>query len=154
MGRCDSDGDIFQRTAEASHGMAFKMGQHQHGIIIFQMSAHKVLLNLLSALHGQFQFALFVHDINFGDFGPAVLIHGFPVSRCRITFSFIGRVALHNRAVHLLNHGLPEVRPDKVLISHFPGMQLDCHLAGKICTQRSVQPEDCLRCDVLCKIHF
>lgn len=102
----DADGDILQCSAIASHGMPFKMGQHQEGIIIGQIGPHIVDLNPLAIRDGQRRLARLIHDVHLTDAGPAVLLHGSPMLFGGIALSLIGGVAFHYRAGNMVNDGL------------------------------------------------
>ena len=49
-----------------------------------------------------------------------------------VTAAFIGRVALHHRAAHMIYDLFPEVRAEEILVSRFTGMDFDGHIAGEL----------------------
>ena len=144
--------NIFQRSAVTAHRMALKMRQHQHGIIIFQMIADKVFLDYLSAVHRQFQIAVFVENIDGKQLGPAMLFHCVPVGFRRIALSFISGVAFHDRAVYFVDHRFHEFRTQKVLVADFAAVQLHRDLAFKLPAENFFHFDHFLRSDDFGKI--
>ena len=130
------------------------MGEHQQGVIVDQVSAHKIFLNLFAVGDGQFQIAFLVHDVHRGGGGPAVEIHGVLVSAGGVASAVVGGVALHNGAAHLVDHGLHKVRAQEVLVAWFAGVELDGHLAGKLYAQSVVQAEHGGRGEVGGEVYF
>lgn len=101
MGRGDSNADVFQRAAEASHSMPLEMGQHQDGIIVGQMLAHNILLQMKTALHRDIHLTEFIHDITGSHGLESVIFDGLPMLFGVLTLTAVGRTALDNRAVEL-----------------------------------------------------
>ena len=95
----NADGHVFQRAAETAHGVAFEVGEHQDGVVVVQMCADEIFLELLAAGDGKGEIAVLVHDVAGGDVHKAVFLHGLPVSGCGVAAALIGGVALYNRTV-------------------------------------------------------
>ena len=148
VGGSHADGQLLQRAAEAAHGVPLKVGQHQHGIIVFKILAHMVLFDNLSVRDGQDQIgALGVQQIHGKAAAPAVLHEKPEVLVGGVPLPVVGGVALHNGAAHMLDDGLPEFRPEKVLIAFLPGVQLDCHIPGQFLSSQLIKLHHLFRCD-------
>ena len=152
--RGDSDGDILQGAAEAAHGVPFKMGKHQDGIIILKILSHIIDGNLFPALHRQLQFPVLIHDIHPEMLRPAMCLHGFPMLLCGIPLSFIGCIAFHNGAVYGFYYLLHKIRTDKILVPHLSGMYFDCRFPGKPASQNPVPTLHCFGGKFFCKINL
>ena len=84
---------VFQRAAETAHGVAFEVGEPQDGVVVVQMCADEIFLELLAAGDGKGEIAVLVHDVAGGDVHKAVFLHGLPVSGCGVAAALIGGVA-------------------------------------------------------------
>ena len=132
VGRSQSDGNILQGAPKSAHGMPLEMGQHQHGIIVFDMVAHEILLNLLSLRYGQLHLPLLIQDVHGRDVRPAVELHGVLMRLSSVACALIGRVALHDSAFHPVHRGLHEIRPQEVLVPHLAGVELHRHFSRQL----------------------
>ena len=150
----DADGDVLQRAAEAAHGVALEVGQHQQGVVVLQVRAHIVLLDHLAGRDGQLHVPVPVQDVHRGGVRPAVLLHGLPVGGGGVPAPVIGGVALHDGAVHRLDHGLHQVGADEVLVPRLAGVELHRHLALQLHAQGGVQPEQGLRGELAGEIYL
>ena len=72
----------------------------------------------------------------------------------RVALAGIGGVALNDGAVYGLDHRLPELGRQKVLVARFAGVHLDGDLAGQIETHGLVELHDLFRRDLLGKINL
>ena len=150
-----ADGQLFQCAAVAAHGVPLEMGQHQHGIVLRQIFAHKILLNDLAVRDGQLHVRAFrVQQVHLEPVAPAVGGQGFPVLFGGVALPVIGGVAFHHGAAHRLNGGFPEFRAQEVLVAHLAGMQLDGHIAGQFLAGEPVQLQYLFRCDGAGKKHL
>ena len=120
------------------------------------MPANIILLNLIATRcrDAKLQLALFIHDVHIRNGCPSMQLHGLPMIHGGIPLSLIGGITLDNRSMNLIDHWLPECRPDKVLIAHLTGMHLDSHLSGKCLSQRIVQLYYRLRCNFSAHIYL
>ena len=88
-----ADADIFIRTAEAPHDMAFEMGEGQHGIIIQHILPDGHLTEPLAALNGEQSRSIFIRDIHRTEC-PAVDFERPAMFFGRITITFIIGIGL------------------------------------------------------------
>ena len=72
----------------------------------------------------------------------------------RVALAGIGGVALNDGAVYGLDHRLPELGRQKVLVARFAGVNLDGDLTGQLETHGLVELHDLLRRDLLGKINL
>ena len=70
---------VLQHAAESTHGMPLEVGQVDHEIIVLQVGAYDVVLQMLRVLDRQLHFAFFVHDVNGGDIVVTTLGDGLTV---------------------------------------------------------------------------
>ena len=59
-----ADGEVFQCTAVAAHGMALEVVEGKHEVIVGHVSSHNVLLDLGLILYGDANLVVLVHDIH------------------------------------------------------------------------------------------
>ena len=91
-----SDGELFERTAEAAHRVALEVGKNEHGIIIFDILADQILLDVLAVRDGELKIGtLGIENVDIEELAPAVFDHRAAVG--------VGRVALAG------THGLVEL---------------------------------------------
>lgn len=108
--RPQADGDILDRPAVARHGVALEMGQNQVRIILPEMLAHKVFLEVCSTVDRQGHGAVLIQNDHIGDVCEAVVLCHLIVHGGAGPGASVGGVALHDGAVHLLNHILDQRR--------------------------------------------
>lgn len=140
-----ADGQLLQGAAEAAHGVALEVGQDQHGIIVCHVLAHIVLVNFMTFGNVQHHvWALGVQQVNVKMLAPAVLFEGSQVLLGGVPGAFVGGVAFYHRAGNGFDHGLPEVRPQEILVAFLAGVQLHGNLAGQGDAQSPVKLHDLL----------
>ena len=150
-----TNGKLFQCTAVSAHGMPFKMGKHQHGVIIYNILSYKVFPDGLTARYIQFQIRAFtIQQVYFKTFAPSMLIQRFQMPLSRISGTFVSSIAFHHRTAYKLDHRLEKLRFEKVLISFFARMKLDSHPAVQFPSGHFVQFQHHFRADSVCKIYF
>jgi hypothetical protein len=71
-----------------------------------------------------------------------------------VTATFIGRVALHHRAAHMIYDLFPEVRAEEILVSRFAGMDFDGHITRELLAQTLKKSQYGFRGDFGSKINF
>ena len=119
--------------------MPLKVGQNQHGIVIYNILTHKILVYDLTAGDRQLQIRSFrIQKIHRKMLQPAVVGKELLMPRCGVAMALIRSIALHHRASDMIDHRLPEGRTQKVLIALFAGMHLHRHLAGQLLTQQAI----------------
>ena len=141
--RSTAYGELLERTAVASHGMAFEVSQNKHGIIVENVLAQIVFLQDLAVRDGPDHIRTFrVHQVNSEDLVPAVILDQCQMLRCMVPYAAegiaIGCIAFHDGAVHFLHHRLPEIRTQEVLVSFLAGMHLDRDFAGEVDPQQMI----------------
>ena len=94
---------VLQHTAEAGYGVSFEVGEVNQKIIVCQMAAYEVVLNVCRILYGQLHFTFLVHQIHIGNVKKTVVAYRLPMA-CRIRSSaLISSVAFHDGSVHLVH---------------------------------------------------
>ena len=88
--------------------------------------------------------ALGIQQVHMEMLAPAVLFQGSQVLLGGVPGAFVGSVALHHRAGNGFDHGLPEVRPQEILVAFLAGVQLHGDLAGQGDAQGLVKLHDLL----------
>ena len=159
LGRRAADGQLLERAAVAAHGVALEVRQHQHGIVVEDVLAQQVLLEHLAVGDVPHDVGtLGVHQVDGEVFAPAVVLDQLPVGLGMVAHAAIGvaigGVALHDRAVDRLDHRLPELGAQEILVSLFAGVQLDRDLAGELQPQQAVQLHHLFRADFAGKVYF
>ena len=153
--RSVADGQLLQRTAVATHGMALEMGQHQGRVVIGQILAHIVFLNHLAVGNVQHQIgARCVQQIHRKILLPAVLFKQLQVLFGGITLSLVCRIALDDGATHMIHHRFPEIGPQEILVALLAGMDLDGHISGQLLVQQLIHLQHLFGCDSFRKIDF
>ena len=71
-----------------------------------------------------------------------MLLHRPPMRFGGVSRAVIGCIAFHNGSAHRIDSRLKELRTQEILISRFPGMQLDRNLALKVNTKQLVQSQN------------
>ena len=150
-----ADGELLQRAAEAAHGMALEVGEDQHGVIVSDVLAQKVLLDALALGDGELQVGtLGVQQVHGEVLAPAVLFQQGHVLLSGVAGALIGGVALHHGAVHGLDHGLPELGLQEVLVPLLTGVELHGHFAGQGLAGGLVEGDDLFRGDLTGEINL
>ena len=111
------------------------MSEVDHEVVLLDVLADEVVLQMLLVFDREFDFALGIHDIDGGDGSEAVVLDGLEMGFGRRTLAGVGRVALHDGAVHLLHQILDESRLEEVVAARLTGTNLDSNLAGGLATQ-------------------
>ena len=125
----DADGHVLQRAAQAPHGVALEVGEHEDGVVVVDVGAYKVFLELLAAGDGDGDVAVLVHDVAGGDVHKAVLLHGLPVGGGGVAAALIGGVALHDGALQLLDKRPNKGGLEEVVSAGLAGGDLDGHFS-------------------------
>ena len=100
-----SDGELFERAAEAAHRVALEVGKNEHGIIIFDILADQILLDALAVRDGELKIGtLGIENVDIEELAPAVFDHRAAVGVGRVALAGIGGVALNDGAVYGLEH--------------------------------------------------
>ena len=110
--------------------MPLKMGQVDHEIIVFQMVPDDVVLEVLLVLHRKVELSLGIHDVHLGDVKESVVLGGLHVGLRAGAFAAIGRVALHDGAVHLAHQVPDEGGLEEIVPSGFSRADFDGHPSG------------------------
>ena len=105
--------------------MPFEMGKVYHEVIVLQVSAHDVVLDVGGVPHGYPELALGIHDVHIGDVEEAVLAGGLDVLLGGRAPAFIRGIALDNGSVDLLHEVLYQRRLEEIVASGFAGADFD-----------------------------
>ena len=154
-----ADGELLQRPAVAAHGMALKVGQHQHGIVVEDVLAQVVLLQDFPVGDGPHHIgALGVQQVHGEVLVPAVLLYelevGFRIVPHAAGGVAVSGVALHDGAPYRLYHGPPKLWAEEILVALLPGVDFDGHLAGQLHAQGAVQLHHFFGGQFSCKKHL
>ena len=107
---CHSDGLVLQHTAEATHCVTFEVGEIYHQVIVLQMRADDVILNVFCVCDRQVDAPFLIHDVHRSNVVEATLGNCPAMSRCRAAVAAVGRIALHDVGSQLLHQILDELR--------------------------------------------
>ena len=90
-----ADADVLVGSAEAAHGMALEMGQHQKRIVVQKIFAHVHLVKPLASLDGERGDAVLIGDVHRAEI-PSVDLQGLPVCFRGVAGAFVIGVGLHD----------------------------------------------------------
>lgn len=76
--------------------MSLEVGQVNHEVVVGQMLAHDVVLQVLLVLDGNAYLSELVHQVDGKDGVEAVLVNGLPVLLGVLSCTAIGRAALYS----------------------------------------------------------
>ena len=148
-----ADRNILQRTAEAAHGMAFEMGQHDHRIIVHDMPAHRHFREMPALAHRQRNIPFLIHDIYRTEI-PTIDCECLAMLRCRIAAARIQGIRLNDRALrHMCLESLHHIPRQDIRAMRLARMQLNRDLAINPFIDDVVQPDQMLRINMLRKIY-
>ena len=155
VGGRHADGQLLERAAEAAHRVPLEVAQHEQGVIARQVLADVVLLDDLAIGDEQLQIRpFFVHDVHGEGIRPAMVAHGLPVGGGGVAAARIRRVALDDRAVHMLDHRPPKFGGQEVLVALFAGMQLHGDVPRQFQTTGFVELQHVFGSDIARKINL
>ena len=145
---------IFERTAEAAHHVPFEMRQHQNRIVSGQSFAHFDTLQMQSAVDGEINAAVFVHDVD-GTKRPAVDLERLSVLCRRVSGARVHRVrfddvAVRNVRLQFRNH----VARQDIRTVRFTRVQFDSDLAVNRFADHIVEFDQMSRVNLLGEINF
>ena len=129
------------------------MGEDEHGIVVGNVLADEILLDALSVRDGKLKVGAFgIKNVHIKMPAPAVLDHRAAMGFSGVALAGVGGVAFYDRAVHGLNHRLPEVGAEEVLVARLAGMQLDGDAPAEFLADGAVQRDNALGRNVSGKI--
>ena len=150
-----ADGELLERAAEAAHRMPLEVGEDEHGIVVGNVLADKVLVNTPGVRNGKLQIgALGIENVHVEIRAPAVLDHRAAVLLGGVALALVGGVALDHRAMHGLDHRPPEVGTQKVLVALLTGVQLHGDLSRQLAAHSTVKRHDLLGRDLTGEIYL
>ncbi len=150
--RGDADGDILDCAAETTHRMTFEMRQHNRKIVIQVVLAHEILFQVLAAFYRQGHFAVGIHDVHFRNRRKTVVGSSLEVCLRIGTSATIGRIALHDCAVHFPYKWCNECRLEKIMSARFAGGEFYRNLSFGFTTESLVDLHKIFRGNFLDKI--
>ncbi len=78
-----TDAEVLQRAAVAAHRVTLEVVEGNHKVVVGDMAAHDVILDVPLVLHGDADFVVLIHNVHREVVGKAVPADDFPVD-CRI----------------------------------------------------------------------
>ena len=154
VGRGHADGGVLQHTAQAAHRVTLEVGQVDHEVVACQVVAHDVVLDVLAVAHGNLHLAFLVHQVHDEQRVEAVLVYRLPVRLKRVALAAVGRIALHDGAVHLVHQVLDERRPEVVGVARLARRYFHRHASLCRHAQGLVDSHQRLRADFPRHVHF
>ena len=126
VGGSAADGKLFEGAAEAAHSVALEVGEDEQGMVVGEMAADEVLLDLLAVGDVKDEVgAVAVQEVNSEVFGPFVVAEKLAVFGGGVAGAGIGGVALHDGAVDMLNELLDVFGAEVVLVALLAGVEFD-----------------------------
>ena len=153
-GGTEADGDVLDGPAEARHGVALEMGQHQEGIIVGEMAAHIIHVDADAALDRDLHAAFLIQNVQLSNFQQAVVLRLLPVHGCGGTAAAIGGIAFHDGAVHQMDQIGDQLRAQVVAALAFAGGHFDAHPARQLHAQGLIGRDETLRGNVTDEIYY
>ena len=148
-----ADGQLLQCAAVTAHGVALKVDQNQHAVVVFDALTQQVLAQDLAILHGPDNVRSFgIHDVNVEQVAPAVLFHQLYVLGGLVAGAAVSSVALDHGAVDGVDDRLHELGTQEVLVAILAAVDFNGHLAGQFHAQLAVHLQHGLRGDLLGEI--
>ena len=148
VGRCHADARVLQHTAQAAHRVSLEVCEVDHEVVVLQVRAHDVVLDVRGVLHGDVELTLLVHQVHLEAGCEAVLLDGLPMSLEGVAAAFVGGVALHDGAVHLVHQQSDELRLQVVRVARLAGGNLHGYASLGFAAQCLVDLHQRLRRDV------
>ena len=133
VGGGDAYRQLLECSAVAARGVALEVREDEHRIILVDILADVILLDLFAVgdikhLVGAFR----VHYIDVEIMAPAVQLHGLPVVLGGVAPALVSGVALDDSSADMVDDGLPEFGTEEVLVADLTGVYLDGYIAGEI----------------------
>ena len=131
--RRHADGEVLQRPAEAAHSMPLEVREVYHEVVVRQVATHLVVFDIGGVPDRQAHGALGVHDVHVA---VAAFRHLLPVALgLGPAGEGVGRVALHQGAVHAFHQRHDELRRQLVALLRLAGAYLHRHAAQRLDAQ-------------------
>ena len=143
----DADGDVLERPAEAAHHVALEVGEDQHAVVVVQMLAHDVLVQVAAVVDRNFDFAELVHDVHRSDVFEAALFDGLPVVGHVLPGAAVSGAAFDDGAVQIMNQRPDQLRAQVVALGALAGGDFDADLAVEGLVQGLVHLDQLFRGD-------
>ena len=134
--------------------MTLEVGEHHGEVIVQVVRAHEVLLQVLAARDRQSRLAVRIHDVHGSDGRESVVLGSLATGFRGAALAGVGRVALHDGAVHFLYQVLDEGGLQEVVSARFARGDFDGHLARGFAAQGLVNLHQVLGADFLEHVHF
>ena len=115
-----SYGYVLQCAAETGHRMTLEVGEHHKEVVVQEILAHNIRLQMPPAAHGKLRLAVSIHDVHTGYASETVLPGHLHVAVNRAALAAVGRVALNYRAFHHVYKILYQGRLQVVWIAGLP----------------------------------
>ena len=141
-GGSETDGHILQCAAEAAHDVTLEVGEDHHGVIIGEVSADIVVLEVDAVLYGDGHFTLLVHDVAGGDVIETVVTDGLPVDLAGVSAAGIGCVAFADGTLNLVYEAANERGLQEVVAAGLAGGYFYCGLALEFNAESFVKTDE------------
>ena len=109
--------------------MALEVCQVNHEIVVAQVVAHNVVVQVFAVLDGDAHLAELVHDVDGKAAVKTMLVNRLPVFLHVLPATAVGSVALHDGAVHHVNQIGDEFGLQVVVVAGFAGTDFHSHTA-------------------------
>ena len=135
--------------------MSLEVGEVDHHVVVLKVGTHDVVLDVPGVCDGQLHLTFLVHDIYCSDIVETTLGDG-PTMGCRCaSAATVGRITLHDVAIHLLHQTFDELRAQVVGAARLARGDFHGHaFAFTVHAQCLVDAHQRLRRDVIREIHY
>ena len=136
--RGDTDRHVLDGTAETAHGVPLEVREDDREVVVEEAASHDVAVEMFAARDRQLRLALGIHDDHRSDGRESVVGSRLEVALRIGTAAAVGRVALHDRTVHLPHQVADEGGLQEVVTAGFAGREFDGHIARGRAAERLV----------------
>ena len=145
-------GEVLQRPSVATHGMALEMVKGNEEIVVGEVSAHDVVVEMGMVAHGDAYFVVFVHDVDGEIPGESVPVDDAPmvlrVVAHVVGVAPVGRVTLHDGAIDLIDQVFHQFWFEVVGVRTLARRHLDGHAPTGLYPQRLIDFQQCFGSDL------
>ena len=152
-GGAEADGDVLDGPAEARHGVALEVGQHQKGIVVGKVTAHIIYIDADTVFDRDLHAAFLVQNVQLRYLQQAVVPGLLAVHGGGGAAATVGGVALHDGAVHPVDQISDQLRAQVVAALALAGGHFDAHLAGQLNAPRLIGRDQAFRGNVADEVH-
>ena len=154
VGRRHANAGVLQHAAESAHRVSLEVSQINHEVIVLQVRAYDVILNVRRILHGYLELALLVHQVHVEARREAMVANHLPVVFKGHALALVGGVALNDGASHLVHQLSYQLRLQIVGVSSLAGRDFHGHAALSLAAKGMVDFHKRLWADVASHVDF